>query len=131
MTARTKMAVTGPPKRRWQIPLLPRLLAVRLPKTIMPRGMTGGTMAEKGQRIGVYPGTFDPITNGHMEIIRRATLLVDRLVIAVSANAGKGPLFTVEERLALVSEEIADPKNGLPADRVAAVSFDNLLMEFA
>jgi pantetheine-phosphate adenylyltransferase len=88
-------------------------------------------MAEKGQRIGVYPGTFDPITNGHMEIIRRATLLVDRLVIAVSANAGKGPLFTVEERLALVSEEIVDPKNGLPADRVAAVSFDNLLMEFA
>ncbi|MET1028408.1 MAG: pantetheine-phosphate adenylyltransferase [Dongiaceae bacterium] len=88
-------------------------------------------MAEKGQRIGVYPGTFDPITNGHMEIIRRATVLVDRLVIAVSVNAGKGPLFSVEERLALVSDEIADPKNGLPAGRVAAVKFDNLLMDFA
>ena len=88
-------------------------------------------MAERGHRIGVYPGTFDPITNGHMEIIRRAASLVDRLVIAVSVNAGKGPLFTVEERLALVSDEIADPKNGLPADRVVAVNFDNLLMEFA
>jgi len=93
--------------------------------------MTGGIMAERGHRIGVYPGTFDPITNGHMEIIRRAASLVDRLVIAVSVNAGKGPLFTVEERLALVSDEIADPKNGLPADRVVAVNFDNLLMEFA
>jgi len=93
--------------------------------------MTGGIMAERGHRVGVYPGTFDPITNGHMEIIRRAASLVDRLVIAVSVNAGKGPLFTVEERLALVSDEIADPKNGLPADRVVAVNFDNLLMEFA
>ncbi len=83
------------------------------------------------QRIGVYPGTFDPITNGHMDIIRRAVSLVDRLVIAVSVNAGKGPLFSVDERLALVREEIADAKNGLPKDRVEAVRFDNLLMHFA
>ncbi|HVJ44476.1 MAG TPA: pantetheine-phosphate adenylyltransferase [Dongiaceae bacterium] len=88
-------------------------------------------MADKGPRIGVYPGTFDPITNGHMDIIRRAVTLVDQLVIAVSVSAGKGPLFNVDERLEMVREEIADRRNGLPADRVKAVSFDNLLMHFA
>ncbi|HVJ35915.1 MAG TPA: pantetheine-phosphate adenylyltransferase [Terriglobia bacterium] len=88
-------------------------------------------MADYSPRIGVYPGTFDPITNGHMDIIRRAMTLVDQLVIAVSVNAGKGPLFNVDERLEMVREEIADPRNGLPADRVKAVSFDNLLMHFA
>ena len=88
-------------------------------------------MADKRPRIGIYPGTFDPITNGHMDIIRRAVTLVDQLIIAVSVNAGKGPLFTVEERLALVGEEIADPRNGLPIDKVKAVSFDHLLMHFA
>ena len=88
-------------------------------------------MADNGPRIGIYPGTFDPITNGHMDIIRRAISLVDQLVIAVSVNAGKGPLFNVEERLEMVREEIADPRNGLPAGKTKAVSFDNLLMHFA
>ena len=88
-------------------------------------------MRDNGPRIGIYPGTFDPITNGHMDIIRRAMTLVDQLVIAVSVNAGKGPLFDVAERLDLVREEIADPRNGLPAGKVKAVSFDNLLMHFA
>jgi len=88
-------------------------------------------MADRSPRIGVYPGTFDPITNGHMDIIRRAVTLVDQLVIAVSVNAGKGPLFNVDERLEMVREEIADPRNGLPAGRVKAISFDNLLMHFA
>jgi len=88
-------------------------------------------MADNGLRIGIYPGTFDPITNGHMDIIRRALSLVDQLVIAVSVNAGKGPLFNVEERLEMVREEIADPRNGLPAGKAQAVSFDNLLMHFA
>jgi pantetheine-phosphate adenylyltransferase len=88
-------------------------------------------MADSGPRIGVYPGTFDPITNGHMDIIRRAMTLVDQLVVAVSVNAGKGPLFNVDERLELVREELADPRNGLPAGKVKAVSFDSLLMHFA
>jgi pantetheine-phosphate adenylyltransferase len=88
-------------------------------------------MPDNGPRIGIYPGTFDPITNGHMDIIRRAISLVDQLVIAVSVNAGKGPLFNVEERLEMVREEIADPRSGLPTGKVKAVSFDNLLMHFA
>ncbi|HEX9447676.1 MAG TPA: pantetheine-phosphate adenylyltransferase [Dongiaceae bacterium] len=88
-------------------------------------------MPDSGPRIGIYPGTFDPITNGHMDIIHRAVNLVDELVIAVSVNAGKGPLFNVDERLDLVREELADPRNGLPKGKVRAVSFDNLLMHFA
>src|SRR5262245_22875887 len=63
------------------------------------------------EHIGVYPGTFDPITNGHLDIIRRAARLVDRLVIAVAKNAGKGPLFTLDERLRIIEAEIA----GLPS----------------
>ncbi len=81
------------------------------------------------QRIGIYPGTFDPVTNGHVDIIRRATRLVDRLVIAIARNAGKGPLFGADERVELVREEIATlPEN----DTVIEVhAFDTLLMHFA
>ena len=81
-------------------------------------------------RIGIYPGTFDPVTNGHVDIIRRAVRLVDKLLIAVSVNAGKGPLFSVEERAALLKQEIADGKNGLAAT-IEVVTFDSLLMHFA
>ena len=81
-------------------------------------------------RVGVYPGTFDPITNGHMDIITRAARLVDRLVVGVAKNAGKGPIFSTEERVEIVREEIAAQDNGL-ADRVEVRSFDNLLMHFA
>ena len=77
-------------------------------------------------RTGVYPGTFDPITLGHMDIIRRAAHLVDRLVIGVTTNPSKSPMFTVEERLATVRREI----EGLPGD-IQVVSFDSLLMDFA
>ena len=59
-----------------------------------------GTVRRMSEHIGVYPGTFDPVTNGHLDIIRRGARLVDRLVIAVAKNAGKGPLFTLEERVA-------------------------------
>ncbi|HEX4742345.1 MAG TPA: pantetheine-phosphate adenylyltransferase [Caulobacteraceae bacterium] len=59
-------------------------------------------------RIGIYPGTFDPIHNGHMDIIRRAAKLVDRLVIGVAINPGKGPMFTLEERAAILQHETAD-----------------------
>jgi pantetheine-phosphate adenylyltransferase len=58
------------------------------------------------EHIALYPGTFDPITNGHIDIITRAAKLVDRLVIGVAVNTGKGPIFTLEERVALVEAEI-------------------------
>jgi pantetheine-phosphate adenylyltransferase len=82
-------------------------------------------------RIAVYPGTFDPITNGHLDIIRRAARLADRLVIGVSTNAGKGPLFDVHERVAMVQAEIA--ALDLPAGngKVEVRAFDTLLMHFA
>jgi pantetheine-phosphate adenylyltransferase len=82
-------------------------------------------------RVAIYPGTFDPITNGHLDIIRRAARLVDRLVIGVSANAGKGPLFDVDERVRMVKAEVE--ALGLPKGNgtVEVRAFDNLLMHFA
>ncbi|HEX7969677.1 MAG TPA: pantetheine-phosphate adenylyltransferase [Stellaceae bacterium] len=82
-------------------------------------------------RIGVYPGTFDPITNGHTDIILRATKIVDHLVIGVAQNIGKGPLFTAEERVAIVQEEIAHIAGAEAQKRVEVRAFDNLLMHFA
>jgi pantetheine-phosphate adenylyltransferase len=76
--------------------------------------------------IGVYPGTFDPITLGHLDIIRRGAHLVDRLVIGVTTNPSKEPMFTVAERLEMVRREVAD----IPGD-IAVVEFDSLLMDFA
>ncbi|CAN5343142.1 pantetheine-phosphate adenylyltransferase [soil metagenome] len=78
------------------------------------------------ERVGVYPGTFDPITLGHMDIIRRGAKLVDRLVIGVTTNPSKSPLFTVEERLAMVRRECAD----IDA-LIEVVAFGSLLMHFA
>ncbi len=82
------------------------------------------------ERTGVYPGTFDPITNGHADIIRRATKVVDRLVVAVAENAGKAPLFDATERLDLVKEEVSalGPEYG---ERIEIIPFDNLLVNFA
>jgi len=77
-------------------------------------------------RIGVYPGTFDPVTLGHMDIIRRGAKLVDRLVIGVTTNPSKSPMFTLDERMATVRREVAD----VPGD-IAVVAFDSLLMDFA
>ena len=76
-------------------------------------------------RIGVYPGTFDPMTLGHLDIIRRGVHLVDRLVIGVTTNPSKEPMFTVAERIAMVNRETAD----VPS--VSVVEFDSLLMDFA
>ena len=81
-------------------------------------------------RIGVYPGTFDPTTNGHLDIISRARGLVDELIVAVAVNAGKGPLFSLEERAALLGEEITT-LNSDGGTQVEVRSFDNLLMHFA
>ncbi|WBY09929.1 pantetheine-phosphate adenylyltransferase [Sphingomonas sp. 7/4-4] len=77
-------------------------------------------------RTGVYPGTFDPITRGHMDIIRRGAKLVDRLVIGVTTNPSKSPMFTIDERLAMVKRETA----GIEGE-IHVVSFDSLLMDFA
>jgi pantetheine-phosphate adenylyltransferase len=77
-------------------------------------------------RIGVYPGTFDPITLGHLDIIRRGANLVDRLVIGVTTNPSKEPMFAVAERLEMVRREV----EGLPGT-IEVVEFDSLLMDFA
>src|SRR5438445_12056164 len=81
-------------------------------------------------RIGVYPGTFDPITNGHSDIIRRAIKVVDRLVIGVARNDGKGPLFATDERVEIVRDEVAHLENG-DAERIEVRAFDTLLVNFA
>ena len=78
-------------------------------------------------RIGIYPGTFDPITLGHMDIIRRGAKLVDKLVIGVTTNPSKNPMFDVEERLAMVRREVA----GIEGTEIEGTSFGNLLMHFA
>jgi pantetheine-phosphate adenylyltransferase len=77
-------------------------------------------------RIGLYPGTFDPVTNGHMDIIGRAVKLVDRLVIGVAQNDDKGPLFTTAQRVEMVRAELV----GF-GDRVEVRPFSSLLMHFA
>ena len=77
-------------------------------------------------RIGVYPGTFDPITLGHMDIIRRGAKLVDRLIIGVTTNPSKSPMFSIEERLAMVRREVTDVGGA-----IEVVAFDALLMKFA
>jgi pantetheine-phosphate adenylyltransferase len=82
-------------------------------------------------RTAIYPGTFDPITNGHMDMIRRATRVADHLIVAIARNAGKNPLLAIDERLELVRAEIADLNNPAEGRKVEARPFDNLLMHFA
>ncbi|MGB8841903.1 MAG: pantetheine-phosphate adenylyltransferase [Aliidongia sp.] len=82
-------------------------------------------------RIGVYPGTFDPITNGHMDVIMRAARLVDRLVVGIARNAGKGPLFSTEERVDLVLSEIQAMAEPAMAARIEVRPFETLLTKFA
>ena len=77
-------------------------------------------------KVAVYPGTFDPITLGHLDIIRRGAHLVEKLVIGVTTNPSKQPMFAVAERLEMVKREIA----GIPGN-IEVVEFDSLLMDFA
>jgi pantetheine-phosphate adenylyltransferase len=81
-------------------------------------------------RVGLYPGTFDPVTNGHVDVIARAARLLDKLVIGVSISSGKGPLFTLEERVELVTAEIAEiaARNGTV---IEVRPFQGLLIDFA
>jgi pantetheine-phosphate adenylyltransferase len=80
------------------------------------------------KRTGLYPGTFDPITNGHLDIIERATKLVDHLVIGVAINPGKGPAFTLDERVAMVEEEAGKLSDGTT---IEVRPFQALLVDFA
>jgi pantetheine-phosphate adenylyltransferase len=82
------------------------------------------------KRIGLYPGTFDPVTNGHIDVIGRAARLVDRLVVGVAINAGKGPLFPLEERVELVRAE-TDRIAARTGCEVLVVPFTGLLVGFA
>ncbi len=75
--------------------------------------------------IAVYPGTFDPITNGHSDIVTRAAILFDKVIVAVAANPGKGPMFSIEERVALANEALKHLKN------IEVCPFDTLLVDFA
>ena len=82
------------------------------------------------ERIGLYPGTFDPITMGHIDIIRRAAKLVDRLVVGVAINRDKGPLFSLEERVAMIEAESGPIKEEMGTE-IVAHPFDNLLINCA
>jgi pantetheine-phosphate adenylyltransferase len=79
--------------------------------------------------IAVYPGSFDPITNGHLDIVERASAVFDRLVVAVLENPKKAPLLSVEERIAIIRAALA--AIGAPADRIDVAAFDGLTVEFA
>ncbi|TNE58077.1 MAG: pantetheine-phosphate adenylyltransferase [Sphingomonadales bacterium] len=79
------------------------------------------------RRIGIYPGTFDPITLGHMDIIERGAKLVDELIIGVTTNVAKSPMFSDEERIAMVEREVAGIGNG----SIRVVGFNSLLVDFA
>lgn len=81
-------------------------------------------------RIGLYPGTFDPVTLGHLDIIERATVLVDRLVIGVAINRDKGPLFSLEERVGMIEAECADISRRTGVE-IVAHPFENLLIDCA
>ena len=81
-------------------------------------------------RIALYPGSFDPVTNGHLDVVRQACSLVDRLVVAIGIHPGKAPMFTFEERAALIHEAVHAV---LPARKgdIEVVSFGNLLVDAA
>ena len=84
----------------------------------------------KKLRVGLYPGTFDPVTNGHLDVIARAARLLDKLIVGVAINTGKGPLFSLEERVEMVEAEIAHiaTENGMV---IEVLPFDTLLIDFA
>ncbi|MDE2006399.1 MAG: pantetheine-phosphate adenylyltransferase [Rhodospirillales bacterium] len=84
----------------------------------------------KPPRIGLYPGTFDPVTNGHLDVIGRAARLMDKLVVGVAVNTGKGPLFSLEERVEMVRTEIATiaDRNGTA---IEVMPMEGLLVQFA
>jgi pantetheine-phosphate adenylyltransferase len=84
-------------------------------------------LSDRHEQVGIYPGTFDPISLGHCDIIRRGAKLVDRLIIGVTTNPSKNPMFSPEERMAMVEREVA----AMGVDNAEVVGFNALLMRFA
>ncbi len=84
------------------------------------------TVCEAVPRVAVYPGTFDPITNGHLSVIRRGLTVFDKVIVAVAENAGKNPLFSLEQRVRFVEESLCDQK-----ERVQVAPYNNLTVDFA
>ena len=80
-------------------------------------------------KIGLYPGTFDPLTNGHLDIIVRSSKLCDKLIIAVAKSTSKNPLFSIDKRIKLINEAIN--ANNVDNNLIYAEAFDNLLIDFA
>ncbi len=80
-------------------------------------------------RVGLYPGTFDPVTNGHVDIISRGTRIVDRLIVGVAENPGKTPFFSLDERVEMLEEQVAKIRNG-DGSRIQVRPFNTLLMNF-
>jgi pantetheine-phosphate adenylyltransferase len=95
-----------------------------------PAGSRGRTEAPPRRRIGIYPGTFDPVTLGHLDIVKRAVKLVDHLVIAVATNASKMPLFTLKERMEMMKQEAERLAQGRATIEVVQMP-DILLVRFA
>jgi len=89
------------------------------------------TPRSNGRRVGLYPGTFDPVTLGHLDVIQRARKLVDHLIIGVARNDGKGPLFSTDERIALVQAEVDAMPEGDGLGTIQIEVFDRLLMAYA
>jgi pantetheine-phosphate adenylyltransferase len=87
--------------------------------------LASATSAEKGGHVAIYPGSFDPITNGHLDLIERGARLVDRLIVSVLQNDAKQPLFTVEERVEMLQEVVG----GFP--NVEVDCFNGLLVDYA
>ena len=79
--------------------------------------------------IALYPGTFDPVTNGHLDIIQRAARMFDSLVVGVAMNAGKGPLFSIEERVSMIKSELLELEQD--PEKIIVEGFDSLLVSFA
>ena len=80
-------------------------------------------------KIGLYPGTFDPLTNGHLDIIVRSSKLCEKLIVAVAKNTSKNPLFSIDKRIKLINEAIN--ANNVDNNLIYAEAFDNLLIDFA
>jgi pantetheine-phosphate adenylyltransferase len=78
------------------------------------------------ERIAVYPGTFDPITNGHLDILRRSLAIFDRVIVAIAANVRKAPLFTIDERIGFIKDSLGETHDG----RVDYDAFDGLLVDY-
>ncbi|WP_103224169.1 pantetheine-phosphate adenylyltransferase [Roseibium marinum] len=82
-------------------------------------------------RIALYPGSFDPVTNGHMDILRQALALADKVVVAIGIHPGKSPLFSFEERMELIHASAAAEYSPQEASRIEVISFSNLVIETA